>query len=275
MASELRAGWLIALAVMAGSLAVAGGLAVRRERALAAEGPAYVPAPSEEYALVFAEMAIDEKRLLRESLGAGREAEARRIAATPGLARREGDVLFIRHDWRDVASFADDANLCEGFDNCSRWRFLGELALGPHRYPYVSFFHGEGDEITLLVDGRGELVVLGQGFPSASPDGRWLVMAGHDDYGSNLSVFAVGPDGLKFVASSEEACQPARWLAHDRLEMVCEFQAGESARAMLVHDRGWRLDAPPDAPRPVPAVKSEADDGVGYFGRKGYRRLAR
>jgi hypothetical protein len=216
----------------------------------------------------------EEARILRESLEDGRGEEAKALASFKGLARREGDVLILSGPRGDIASFTD-AELCEGFDNCSRWRFLGEFPVGARRYPFVSFYHGEGDPMPMLVDARGEFVAFGQGAPSASPDGRWLVIGGWDAYTGNLSIFSVEPSGMTLVADSDDSCQPDRWLDATRLQLTCEFEAGKTAKAVLVRGADWRIESEGRKPTVIPATKPDVDDEPSYYESKGYRRLAR
>jgi hypothetical protein len=224
-----------------------------------------------------------------------RDQETAPFARWPGVARREGDVLIIRADGRDVASFTD-TGYCDGFDQCGRWRFQGVLRLGGRNYPWLTFFHGEFQKTAYIVGASGELFSA-QGEPSASPDGRWLVVAYNEpDLGGSVAVFEAGPRGLRLVAASEAAvCRAESWKGDQRLTMTCtDSDATTPQRALsadLVRDEhGWRvepraeLDGATGRPlaepaRPlvnieIPAVKDEgAPEDDAYEVEKGYRRL--
>lgn len=230
---------------------------------------------------------------LQANLKEGREQEAAPMARWPGVARREGDVLTIALAGHDLASFTD-GGYCDGFDQCSHWRFQGVMTLGGKAYPWLTLFHGEGSEIAYLVTPRGDLIGA-SGEPVASPDGRWLVMAFDDvDMGGGMTIFEVRPDGPVAVADSDLGCAPGAWTA-EGLSLTCSI-AGEReyrwVKARLVGGQaGWRvrptaeLDATrkrvlakPTAPLTEIAVTAVDEKGDGadaaYEIGKGYRKLA-
>ncbi|CAN5509223.1 hypothetical protein BH10PSE3_BH10PSE3_27590 [soil metagenome] len=283
----------IGIAVAAGALAMGVAMSVRLANQ---PPPAFSPsaAKSGDVPASPADPDGPTRAELRESLKEGREQETAPMAQWPGVARREGDVLTIASDGHDLASFTD-ANYCDGFDQCSRWRFQGVWRLGGRDYPWLSFFHGEGWEMAYMIGESGELVGA-QGEPSASPDGRWLVVAYDDpDTGGAVTVFEPGPRGLRSVAFSDlVACRAGAWKSDTRLEMTCTDSGEKDQRSLavdLVRDsRGWRikpraeLDAKTRLPLARPTrplrdvdVPSVVSDRSGledtYEVEKGYRRL--
>jgi hypothetical protein len=231
---------------------------------------------------------------LRESLAKGREAEAAPMARWPSVARRDGDVLTIAVGGRSVASFKDGGE-CDGFDQCSRWRFQGVWSLGGKTYPWLTFFNGEGEETAYLVDGPGRLVGA-QGLPSASPDGRWLVVAFNDpDTEGGLTIFEAGPTGLVMVADAPArlGCQAGEWHDAARLALTCMDAKSLRQRwlkaNLVLRDGAWsvrpiaELDPVTKAPlaRPfeplveIPTLTNvqEGDGDYAYESGKGYRRL--
>jgi len=284
--------WKLAVAMGLGVLVVGVILSVR----LANQPPPIFPLPPLTGGSVPADPAdpqgptVDE---LRENLKDGREAEAAPMARWPGVARREGDVLTIAAGGRDLASFTD-GGYCDGFDQCSHWRFQGVMTLGGKAYPWLTLFHGEGSEIAYLVTPRGDLIGA-SGEPVASPDGRWLTIAFDDvDMGGGMTIFEVRPEGPVAVADSDLGCAAGAWTA-DGLSLTCSIPGERSfrwVRARLVRDSsGWRilptaeLDetrkqvlAKPTAPLSaiaVSAVEDRGDDaGATYEIGKGYRKLA-
>jgi hypothetical protein len=283
----------LAIAILAGALAVAVALSVR----LANQPPPAFPLPPSPVGDAAPADPADPggptKAELRESLEEGREAEAAPMARWPGVARREGDVLTIAADSRDLAGFTD-AGYCDGFDQCSRWRFQGVMTLGGKAYPWLTLFQGEGEETAYLVTPGGGLIGA-VGEPVASPDGRWLVVAfDDDDWGGGTTLFEVRPEGPVLVAGSDLACRAGDWPAGGRLSLICTLDDGKALRrvkAQLVGgEAGWRvrptaeLDpagkkvlARPTAPLveiAIPALKAENDGRADYEAGKGYRKLA-
>lgn len=201
--------------------------------------------------------------------------------------------MTIAADGRDLASFTD-GGYCDGFDQCSHWRFRGVMTLGGKAYPWLTLFHGEGSEIAYLVTPRGDLIGA-SGEPVASPDGRWLTIAFDDvDMGGGMTIFEVRPEGPVAVADSDLGCAAGAWTA-DGLSLTCSIPGEKSfrwVRARLVRgSSGWRilptaeLDetrkqvlAKPTAPLAaiaVSAVEDRGDDaGATYEIGKGYRKLA-
>ena len=284
----------LGIAIVAGALAVGVALSVR----LASQPPPTFPLPP-----VTADSAPADpadpggatKAELRDSLKEGRELEVAPMARWPGVARRQGDVLTITADGRDLASFTD-ADYCDGFDQCSRWRFQGVMTLGGKAYPWLTLFHGEGEETAYLVAPSGGLIGA-VGEPVVSPDGRWLVVAyDDDDWGGGLTIFEVRPKGPVLVAGSDLACRADAWSADGRLTLVCMIESEKASRhvkAQLVRSHaGWRvrpiaeLDPTrreivikPTAPLTeiaIPALEDEGDSDVAptYETLKGYRKLA-
>ena len=106
----------------------------------------------------------------------GRAEEAAAITAQPGLARRRDDFLFISQNGGDTARFRD-LGYCDGFDQCSRWRFKGVLRDGKHAYPLVTLFSGPGQDRAYLVAPTGVIFRV-QDRLVPSDDGKALVAAG-------------------------------------------------------------------------------------------------
>lgn len=285
----------LGLAVLAGALAVAVALSVR----LARQPPPIFPLPPLTNGAIPADTpepggpTADE---LRENLKEGREAEAAPLAQWPGVARREGDVLTIAAGGRDLASFTD-GGYCDGFDQCSHWRFQGVMTLGGKAYPWLTLFQGEGSDIAYLVTPGGDLIGAA-GQPAVSPDRRWLVVTFDEgDMGGGMTIFEVRPQGPVRVADSGDGdlgCEPGKWTA-EGLSLTCSLAAEKDyrwVRARLVRDQaGWRvvqtaeLDATrkhvlakPMAPLTeiaIPAVDDKVGDvGAAYEIGKGYRKLA-
>ncbi|WP_156035532.1 hypothetical protein [Caulobacter sp. UNC358MFTsu5.1] len=230
----------------------------------------------------------------QQNLAFERDQETAPFSRWPGVARRQGDVLVVHVGGRDVASFTD-TGYCDGFDQCARWRFRGVWRLGGRDYPWLTFFHGEGEEMAYLVDAAGGLVSA-LGDPSASPDGRWLVIANEDpDSGGGVSVFEAGPRGLRLAAASDiAACRAGAWKDNGRLAVTCaesDPAKGERlvAADLVAGEVGWRiepraeLDAKTRQPlarpsRPlvgldVPLILNEHPADVAYEVEKGYRLL--
>ena len=106
---------------------------------------------------------------------AGRTEEAAAIATHDGLARRRDDFLFISQNGGDTARFRD-LGYCDGFDQCSRWRFKGVLRDGKHVYPLVTLFGGPGQNRAYLVAPSGVVFRVNDRLVP-SPDGKVLVVA--------------------------------------------------------------------------------------------------
>jgi hypothetical protein len=234
----------LGVAVLVGALAVAAALSVR----LANQPPPAFPLPPLPVGDATPDNPADPggptKAELASSLNEGREAESAPMAHWPGVARREGDVLTIAAGGRDLASFTD-ANYCDGFDECSCWRFQGVMTLGGKAYPWLTFFHGEGWEIAYLVTPTGELIGA-PGDPVVSPDGRWLVVAFNDpDMAGGVSIFEVRPQGPVLVASGDLGCEAKAWTVNDRLPLTCVVNDQKAQRWMsaeLVQRGGvWRV----------------------------------
>lgn len=291
--------WKLAVAVIVGVLVVAVILGVR----LANQPPPIFPLPPLADGAVPADP-VDPGGLtaeeLRENLNEGREAEAAPLARWPGVARREGDILTIAADGRDLASFTD-AGYCDGFDQCSHWRFQGVMTLRGRTYPWLTLFQGEGSEIAYLVMPGGDLIGAA-GEPAVSPDGRWLVVTYDEgDMGGGMTIFEVRPRGLVRVADSGDSylgCEAGAWTA-EGLSLTCSVAAEKDYRllsARLVRRQtGWsvaptaELDATrkqvlakPTVPLTeiaISAVDDKAaeggDDGASaaYEIGKGYRKL--
>jgi len=237
-----------------------------------------------------------------KNLAFERDQETAPLARWSGVARREGDVLTIRLAGRDVASFTD-SGYCDGFDQCARWRFRGVWHLGGRDYPWLTFFHGEGEEMAFFTDTSGALFGAA-GEPSASPDGRWMVLAYNDpDMGGSVSVFEAAPGGLNLVADSDLAgCDAVEWEDDAHLAMICidsDTSTGQRYMTAVLgkDERGWRitpraeLDPATKQPlampsRPLVGFELKAvddtqappdlgqDEGDGnYLVEKGYKRL--
>ena len=275
-----------------GAGAVAGLLAWRAANTpepifpLPAAAPAHV-----EGQMSPAEIEADRQR----NLAFERDQETAPFARWPGVARRQGEVLTLRAGDRDVASFTD-TGYCDGFDQCARWRFRGVWRLGGRDYPWLTFFHGEGEETAYIVDASGGLAAA-QGDPSASPDGRWLVVAYDDpDTDGAVAVFEAGAQGLRLVATSDiAACRAGAWKSERRLAMTCTESSATQPQRLLAADLvrdalGWRITptaeldgkthqplARPTRPLADTALTAVNDDGTpeddSYEVEKGYRRL--
>ncbi|KRA76159.1 hypothetical protein ASD89_00035 [Caulobacter sp. Root656] len=231
----------------------------------------------------------------RRNLAFERDQETAPFARWPGVARREGDVLIIRAGDRDAASFTD-TGYCDGFDQCARWRFRGVWRLGGWDYPWLTFFHGEGEETAYIIDARGQLFAA-QGEPLASPDGRWLVVAYDDpDTQGAVTVFEAGASGLRLAAFSDVAsCRAEAWKSGARLAMICTDSDPMKGQRPLAADlvrgaRGWRIEpsaeldaktrqplAQPTRPLVDVELTTSKDHGApesdAYEVEKGYRRL--
>jgi len=236
-----------------------------------------------------------------KNLALDRDQETAPLASWSAMARREGDALIIRMAGHDVASFTD-SGYCDGFDQCARWRFRGVWHLGGRDYPWLTFFHGEGEEMAYFIDASGALFGAA-GEPSASPDGRLMVLAYNDpDLGGSVSVFEAGPGGLNLVADSDLAgCDAVEWEDAGHLAMTCidsDTSTGQRyMTAVLFRDEGgWRitprgeldpatkqllakptralvgfdLKAVADTPATHQGQKDTVDP---YFVEKGYKRL--
>lgn len=277
----------------------AGGVVLVVAATLAACGAPDAPAPVtarpapaaaiDPNAMTPAEIEADRQ----QNLAFERDQETAPFSRWPGVARRQGDVLVVHVGGRDVASFTD-TGYCDGFDQCGRWRFRGVWRLGGRDYPWLTFFHGEGEETAYLIDASGQLVGA-MGEPSVSPDGRWLVVAYDDpDTEGAVTVYEAGPEGLRLAAARDVACQPQAWKGPARLAMTCTDSDPMKGQRLLAadlvpYDIGWRvepsaeLDAKTRKPlakptRPlakvdVPAVKDASPEDVAYEVEKGYRRL--
>lgn len=275
-----------------GASAVAGLLAWRAAKTpeplfpLPAAAPAHV-----EGQMSPAEIEADRQR----NLTFERDQETAPFARSPGVARRQGDVLTLRAGDRDVASFTD-AGYCDGFDQCARWRFRGVWRLGGRDYPWLTFFHGEGEETAYIIDATGRLFAA-QGEPLASPDGRWLVVAYDDpDTQGAVTVFKAGASGLRLAAFSDVAsCRAEAWKSGARLAMTCTDSDPMKGQRLLAADlvrgaRGWRIEpraeldaktrhplAQPTRPLVDVELTTSKDHGApesdAYEVEKGYRRL--
>ncbi|MBI1686540.1 hypothetical protein [Caulobacter hibisci] len=278
MAGERVFPWIITVAVAAATLAVAGGLTVRRDRVeaarLAHSRPQLSPADLE-----------DQKayaQALAENMAQGRAEEAKLLAQFPDLARRAGDVLFVRGPRGDVASFTD-SGFCDGFDQCARWRLAGVVAVGGERLPHLTFTHGEGEAMSVLIGADGRLRVADVGLPLASPDGVWLVFGNESDDGGGVTLYRADGADLVPVASKGASCSPQAWLASDRLRMSCIVDpvgGGRHVEASLARETGdaWTLSYAGGAREPLSAIETEEGDPGDFFegwSEKGYRRLAR
>ena len=282
----------IGLAVAVGAAAVAGLLAWRAANTPEPIFPVPAAAPAHvEGQMSPAEIEADRQR----NLAFERDQEAAPFARWPGVARRQGDVLTLRAGGRDVASFTD-TGYCDGFDQCARWRFQGVWRLGGQDYPWLTFFHGEGEETAYIVDASGGLAAA-QGDPSASPDGRWLVVAYVDpDTDGAVAVFEAGAQGLRLAATSDiAACRAGAWKSERRLAMTCMDSDPMKGQRWLAADlardaRGWRITptaeldgktqqplARPTRPLADTALTAVNDDGTpeddSYEVEKGYKRL--
>ncbi|PXA79493.1 hypothetical protein DMC25_21705 [Caulobacter sp. D4A] len=272
--------WIVTAVVMAATFAVAGGLTIRRDRAEAARSAAASPD-------VTVSQAEDDRayaRLLRENLDQGRPEEASVLAQFPDLARREGDALFVRGPRGprgDVASFSD-SGFCDGFDQCARWRMAGVVTVGGERLPHLTFTHGEGELLSLLIGADGRPRVADVGTPSGSPDGAWLVFGNESDDGGGVTVYRADGADLVPTASKGASCRPQSWQDATRLRMSCLVgPIGEARRVEVIlaraKDGGWSLIYPDGKREPLDAIATEdGEPGDFYEGwsEKGYRRLA-
>ncbi|MFT4254111.1 MAG: hypothetical protein QM608_16710 [Caulobacter sp.] len=277
MAAKRVFPWIVTAAVLAASLAVAGGLTVRRDRAEAARSSEASP----DITVSQAEEDRAYARLLRENLDQGRAEEAGVLARFADLARREGDALFVRGPRGDVASFSD-SGFCDGFDQCARWRMAGVVVVGHERLPHLTFTHGEGELVSLLIGADGRPRVGDVGTPSGSPDGAWLVFGNESDDGGGVTVYRADGADLVPVVSKGVSCRPRGWLAGTRLRMSCLVgPVGEARRAEAVlaraADGGWSLIFPDGKREPLDAIATEDGEPADFYegwSEKGYRRLA-
>lgn len=277
MASKRASPWIVVVAVVAATLAVAGGLSARHGRVEAARLAVSLP----ENAVSEVESQGDYARALRENMDLGRAEEARILARFPDLARRAGDVLFVRGPRGDVASFAD-SGFCDGFDQCARWRMKGVVAVGREKLAHLTFTHGEGEASSLLIGADGRPRVADVGLPLASPDGAWLVFGSESDDGGGVSVYQAGGAGLLPTASKGAPCSPRAWSGADRLRMSCLVGPVGGARrvdAVLAREAGgdWTLSYAGGAREPLSAAATEGGDPGDFFegwSEQGYRRIA-
>jgi len=156
--------------------AAAGGVALAALTVLAFQGGAH--RVSQAAHGLGPHKAAAEEALARRDRTFGRDLEHRVLVGHDDQVRRRGDFLFISRRGADIARFRD-LGYCDGFDQCSRWRFIGVLKDGRRREPVVSLFAGAtGVEKLYRVAADGRIFVL-ESRPALQEG--WLIQASGPD----------------------------------------------------------------------------------------------
>ncbi|ESQ88273.1 hypothetical protein ABAC460_16570 [Asticcacaulis sp. AC460] len=176
--------------------------------------------------------------------------EARRLAAYPTLAVREGDILKVFHNGKLIAS--EKTVPCDGdgnADTCRQPRFWGMVNLlssdtgkiEPYAVLDIGFWESGGYYIPL---GKGRNFML-TGEPEASPDGRWLASGLEEvtvyDEDTELRIYDWAGGGKPVVFGPW--CRPNGWSDNHTFTALCQDNsfATFEARADRDDQDRWRL----------------------------------
>jgi len=180
---------------------------------------------------------------LESELGMGveRAAEAARLRTVADV-RRRGDALVLLRQGRS-ALVLKDRGVCEGFDTCRRWTYLGERRFGGARRRLVEVFHGEGADVHAYDDRGAELVFATE--PMPSPDGRFVVTSGPDELEEfSFVIHQVNGDAAPEVASGFPygCCRFLAWDGSERINIEFDDAGRRRTGWMLRQTDGtWRL----------------------------------
>lgn len=161
-----------------------------------------------------------------------RAAEAERLRTVADV-RRRGDALILLRQGRS-ALVLKDRGVCEGFDTCRRWTYLGERRFGGARRRLIEVFHGEGADVHAYDDRGAELVFAREPLPS--PDGRFVVTSGPDELEEfSFVIHQAEGDAAPEVAGGFPygCCRVLGWDGSERIRVA--VQEGERLRT------GWVL----------------------------------
>ena len=145
---------------------------------------------------------------LTNTFRCARALEYRYLLGHPSEARRDADTLFLR-----LADGRFHAVIDEGpthpaplRDEWASYSLIGRLTQVPYYVLHAQY--GEGNAFA-LVHARTGWVGLLEGWPMASPDGRWLLVA-EDGYFNRIGVFLyeLTGDSVRSVWQHE----PATWI---------------------------------------------------------------
>jgi hypothetical protein len=191
---------------------------------------------------------------------AARAAEPALLAASHGVADRQGDILALHPTDAPAVGFADQKAACDAGDaaRCEGYALMGTFPKA--RAIIVQQFLYEGSSFILIDAGSGKQMRL-QGMPAFSPDGARFLVAPYDeenDTGPNhLEIWRREGDGavLEWAHSLEQehAEDPdlpgpyqTRLLRWEDKRIALEFFTGhgETWRGALTQTQsGWQLDA--------------------------------
>jgi hypothetical protein len=191
---------------------------------------------------------------------ATRAAEPALLAASHGMADRQGDILALHPTDAPVIGFADHKDACDAGDaaRCEGYALMGTFPKA--RAMIVQQFFYEGSSFILIDTGTGKQMRL-EGMPAFSPDGTHFLVTPYDeenDTGPNhLEIWHRDGDGavLEWAHSLEQehAEDPdlpgpyqtrlLRWK-DDRIALEFFTDHGETWRGTLTQNgSGWQLDA--------------------------------
>lgn len=182
---------------------------------------------------------------------AERKSETALLKAHGSVASRNGDVLTIRGNGRDLARFTDKTNLyCHGDSTCVIWTFSGMASLNDghgHKadYPTVTQFSGE-IYATAVIDVNGRLIWLSSA-PTVSPDGRFLATQSDENLGDGVLHITdwLSPGHSAGISFEGQICEPVKWLSATSLQAKCRPKDSQSeqmfAATASFDGKAWHL----------------------------------
>lgn len=172
--------------------------------------------------------------------------EAPRIAAAGERVHRKGDVLHLRLESGEDATFANPAKSCEDEDeDCIVYVFDSYFEAG--RSFVVEALYIEADEF-LLVDGRSGEQTAVVARPRADPDGHRFICVRRDEmmgYAMEMWRLTGSTPTQEWSYAPDRPLDFVAWRSADDVELAAVTYTGDGETtkpAHLLHDaEGWRL----------------------------------
>jgi len=186
------------------------------------------------------------------------EREAECLAQLNGLAKREGELLFLRLENGKSEIYLDDRQACEDNNgsDCVKYELR---AYRPDQKLYVvSYSLYEGGGATIVSAKSGRTVFL-TNLPVFSPNGRFFAAADSDPHYERkyeIAVWSFVSDKAKqeFTYSTrktarEEFWDVLGWDGNDRIKLKVgipddAYEMQESETQLVRTKQGWKLNWP-------------------------------
>ncbi|ANY78935.1 hypothetical protein BB934_12540 [Microvirga ossetica] len=186
------------------------------------------------------------------------EREAECLARLNGLAKREGELLFLRLENGKSEIYLDDRQACKD-DNASDCVKYKLRAYRPDQKLFVvgySLYEGSGANVVSAKSGR---TVFLTNLPVFSPNGRFFAAADSDPHYERKYEIAVwsfvsGKAKQEFTYSTpktarEESWEVLGWDGNDRIKLKVgipddAYEMQESETKLVRTKQGWKLNWP-------------------------------